>query len=161
MEEEKRTVHIHSVNERRDKNSSHFIRWITRVNFSWCTRHKTSPHSFEEWRRVKSWWRRDKNSFTFIRRMKNRKLPMKKKKKRQDDDGTNEWWWLMGFFFSHCPNDTIRTKEFFFGPQFRPPPFFDPSFSQTLSAFALCTYPLPGVWISTFTDTMVLKFKKK
>ncbi len=31
-------------------------------------------------------------------------------------------------FFSHCPNDTIRTKEVFFGPQFRPPPFFDPSF---------------------------------
>jgi len=53
---------------------------------------------------------------------------------------------LWGFFLSHCPNDTIWTKGFFFGPQFSPPPpFFDPSFSQNPSAFALCTYPLPWV----------------
>jgi len=62
-------------------------------------------------------------------------------------------------FFSHCPNDTIRTKGLFFGPQFRPPPFFDPSFSQNLSAFALCTYPIP--WVCESAPPLIPWFKKK
>lgn len=41
-------------------------------------------------------------------------------------------------FFSHCPNDTIRTKEVFLGPQFPPPPFFDPSFFSKSVSFWLC-----------------------
>jgi hypothetical protein len=92
--------------------------------------------------------------------MKKRKLPTKKK--RQDDDGTNEWMMTYGVFLVTAQMTRYGQKSFFFGPPISSSSFFwSVLFFQNLSAFALCTYPLPWEWISTFTDTMVKKPKKQ